>query len=68
MLNYWNATWSLDEKQCPCDIHFCDYLAEMGITGKSGSVVFDDAKIEEDASAPAPAKATSVSLNVSKAA
>lgn len=35
MLNYWNATWSLDEKQCPCDIHFCDYLAEMGIKGKS---------------------------------
>ena len=25
-LNFWNATWSLDEKQCPCDIHFLDYL------------------------------------------
>ena len=25
-LSYWNATWSLDEKQCPCDIHFLDYL------------------------------------------
>ena len=21
-LNYWNATWSLDEAQCPCDLHF----------------------------------------------
>lgn len=35
MLNYWNATWSLDEKQCPCDIHFCDYLAAKGITRKT---------------------------------
>ena len=34
MLNYWNATWSLDEKQCPCDIHFCDYLEEKKIGGK----------------------------------
>ena len=30
-LNYWNATWSLDEKQCPCDIHFLDYLEERKI-------------------------------------
>jgi hypothetical protein len=27
-LNYWNATWSLDEAQCPCDVHFLQYLAE----------------------------------------
>ena len=27
-LTYWDATWSLDEKQCPCDIHFLDYLDE----------------------------------------
>jgi hypothetical protein len=27
-LNYWNATWSLDEKQCPCDVHFLQYLKE----------------------------------------
>jgi hypothetical protein len=33
MLNYWNATWSLDEKQCPCDIHFCDYLEEKKVEG-----------------------------------
>jgi hypothetical protein len=32
-LNYWNATWSLDEKQCPCDIHFLDYLDEKKIRG-----------------------------------
>lgn len=36
-LNYWNATWSLDEKQCPCDMHFCDYLEEKKV---SGAVVF----------------------------
>ncbi len=35
MLNYWKSTWSLDEKQCPCDIHFCDYLEEMGAKGKT---------------------------------
>jgi hypothetical protein len=33
-LNFWNATWSLDEKQCPCDIHFLDYLKEKRIAGK----------------------------------
>jgi hypothetical protein len=27
-LNFWNSTWHLDEKQCPCDIHFLDYLEE----------------------------------------
>jgi hypothetical protein len=25
-LNYWNETWSLDEAQCPCDLHFVEYL------------------------------------------
>ena len=29
-LNYWNQTWSLDEVQCPCDLHFVQYLAEKG--------------------------------------
>ena len=33
-LNYWNATWSLDEKQCPCDIHFLDYLEHKKVRGK----------------------------------
>jgi len=27
-LNYWNETWSLDEAQCPCDVHFVQYLQE----------------------------------------
>jgi hypothetical protein len=27
-LNYWNQTWSLDEQQCPCDLHFVQYLKE----------------------------------------
>ena len=30
-LNYWDAKWDLDEKQCPCDIHLLDYLAERKI-------------------------------------
>jgi hypothetical protein len=25
-LNYWDSTWSLDEAQCPCDVHFVQYL------------------------------------------
>jgi hypothetical protein len=32
-LNYWNATWSLDEAQCPCDVHFVQYLALKRATG-----------------------------------
>jgi hypothetical protein len=32
-LNYWNETWSLDEAQCPCDIHFVQYLAERQAKG-----------------------------------
>lgn len=31
-LNYWNQTWSLDEKQCPCDLHFVQYLEEQKVT------------------------------------
>lgn len=34
-LNFWNATWSLDEKQCPCDIHFLDYLEAKELKGKA---------------------------------
>jgi hypothetical protein len=30
-LNYWNATWSLDEAQCPCDMHFVEYLKEKQV-------------------------------------
>jgi hypothetical protein len=32
-LNYWNETWSLDEAQCPCDVHFVQYLAEKQAKG-----------------------------------
>jgi hypothetical protein len=32
-LNYWNETWSLDEAQCPCDVHFLEYLAEKQAKG-----------------------------------
>jgi hypothetical protein len=34
-LNYWNQTWSLDEAQCPCDLHFVQYLAEKGVKDAS---------------------------------
>jgi hypothetical protein len=33
-LNFWNATWALDERQCPCDIHYLDYLDANGLRGK----------------------------------
>ncbi|HEX2283059.1 MAG TPA: hypothetical protein VHG52_14970 [Thermomicrobiales bacterium] len=32
-LNYWNQTWSLDEVQCPCDLHFVEYLQEREVRG-----------------------------------
>ena len=32
-LNYWNETWSLDEAQCPCDLHFVEYLEERQVRG-----------------------------------
>ena len=32
-LNFWNSTWHLDEQQCPCDVHFLDYLDEHKIVG-----------------------------------
>jgi hypothetical protein len=32
-LNYWNQTWSLDEVQCPCDLHFVEYLREKKASG-----------------------------------
>jgi hypothetical protein len=32
-LNYWNQTWSLDEVQCPCDLHFIEYLRERQASG-----------------------------------
>jgi hypothetical protein len=32
-LNYWDSTWSLDEAQCPCDVHFVEYLEEKQARG-----------------------------------
>ena len=32
-LNLWKSTWSLDEAQCPCDIHFLQYLEGKGVKG-----------------------------------
>jgi hypothetical protein len=32
-LNYYNSTWSLDEAQCPCDVHFLEYLRERQVRG-----------------------------------
>jgi len=32
-LNYWNSTWSLDEAQCPCDLHFLEYLKQKQARG-----------------------------------
>jgi hypothetical protein len=30
-LNYWDSTWSHDEAQCPCDVHFVEYLEEKRV-------------------------------------
>jgi len=32
-LNFWNETWSLDEAQCPCDLHLVEYLEGKGVKG-----------------------------------
>jgi hypothetical protein len=34
-LNYWNQTWSLDEAQCPCDLHLVQYLEGKGVRDAS---------------------------------
>ena len=33
-LNSWNSIWTLDEAQCPCDIHFLEYLDSKSIKGR----------------------------------
>jgi hypothetical protein len=30
-LDLWKDPWPLDEKQCPCDVHFTRYLAASGL-------------------------------------
>jgi hypothetical protein len=34
-LNIWDVNWFLDEKQCPCDVHFLEYLESEAIRGAS---------------------------------
>ena len=34
-MNFWDAKWDLDEAQCPCDIHFNQWLEAEKITGKT---------------------------------
>lgn len=34
-LNIWDVNWSLDVEQCPCDVHFNEYLEAEKIAGKS---------------------------------
>src|SRR2546423_13725991 len=34
-MNLWDAKWDLDEAQCPCDIHFNQWLQANQITGKT---------------------------------
>ena len=35
MLNFWDASWGLDERLCPCDVYFAEYLEEKGVKGAS---------------------------------
>jgi hypothetical protein len=34
-LNYWNDTWPLSEQDCPCDLHFVEYLDKRHVHGKA---------------------------------
>jgi hypothetical protein len=34
-MNFWDSKWDLDEKQCPCDIHFNDWVKAEKLTGKT---------------------------------
>src|SRR2546421_570700 len=34
-MNFWDAKWDLDEAQCPCDIHFNDWIDAERLTGKT---------------------------------
>jgi hypothetical protein len=35
MLQIWDVDWSLDEAQCPCDIHLVEWLRKTGVEGAS---------------------------------
>jgi hypothetical protein len=34
-MNFWDAKWDLDEAQCPCDIHFNQWIEANKISGKT---------------------------------
>ena len=34
-MNTWTTRWDLDEAQCPCDVHFNDWIADRKLTGKA---------------------------------
>jgi hypothetical protein len=34
-MNLWDAKWDLDEAQCPCDIHFNQWVEANKIAGKT---------------------------------
>jgi len=34
-MNFWDAKWDLDEAQCPCDIHFNQWIEANRIAGKT---------------------------------
>ena len=34
-MNLWDAKWDLDEAQCPCDIHFNQWVEERKLKGKA---------------------------------
>src|ERR1043166_790361 len=34
-MNLWDAKWDLDEAQCPCDVHFNQWLEAERVTGKT---------------------------------
>jgi len=34
-MNYWTDKWDLDEKICPCDVHFNDWVAKEKLKNKT---------------------------------
>jgi SAM-dependent methyltransferase len=34
-MNYWSTRWDLDEAQCPCDVHFNEWIARERLTQKT---------------------------------
>lgn len=35
MLLYWNDAWHLNNEQCPCDLHFLNWIEKNNITNKT---------------------------------